>query len=171
MEKSSSDVFQGKESGFKKLSNQTPASKIQVKIDSASSSKNGLNVSCIKPNQRKSVVTAEDLAEMFGPYTTDQELAKYLQIDVRTLRKRPERYEGHETYSGKWIFFLNRLENIFRTSGPVSSHTAPITKNRCKNASKGKISQIKNHLSNRTKKIFRHRGEKADIHGLFDQQK
>jgi len=52
----------------------------------------------------------QELEEHFGTALTPKELAEFLKLDVRTVRKYHEDWDGIEIFPGKLMFFTNKVK-------------------------------------------------------------
>lgn len=64
-------------------------------------------------------LTAQGLAGVLGRAIPDDELAAYLGMDVRTLRKYGDRWGGVETAPGRFVFFENQIKEVIKNAKPV----------------------------------------------------
>ena len=83
--------------------------------------------------QSINTMTSKDLETEFGRCITDVELAKYINVDVRTLRKYADWLGGVMVMPGKYRFFENKIKekienaeiNHEKWCSPVSSFQSP----------------------------------------------
>jgi len=129
----------------------------------------------------KNTSTIKDLEETFGRCITDKELASYLQVDVRTLRKYASFLGGVMVLPGKYRFFENlikeRIEkyaelNQEKRCSPVSSERSSsrkIWKKETKAVSgrQQKILQKRSIMGGGNKETVGRRNGAGSRHGIF----
>ena len=71
-----------------------------------------------KEKSPPSAMTIDDLVASFGRIVSDDTLAEYLGMDVRTLRKYADRWGGIEVARGRFVFFENKIKEAIDTVQP-----------------------------------------------------
>jgi hypothetical protein len=96
-------------------------------------------------------MTAKDLETEFGRCIPDNELAKYLGVDVRTVRKYAAGLGGVMVMPGKYIFFKKVLKEKIKNAEPNHEKRCPPVPSKCSNSGKTRKEETK-ALSGRQQK-------------------
>ena len=75
--------------------------------------------------QSTKTMTSKDLEGEFGRCITDIELAKYINVDVRTLRKYADWLGGVMVMPGKYRFFENLIKEKIQNAEPNHEKRCP----------------------------------------------
>ena len=70
-------------------------------------------------------MTAKDLEALYGRSLTAKELAKFLGLDTRTVKKYAYRWGGVEVSPGNWRFFENRIKEVLHAEYNNEAWQAP----------------------------------------------
>jgi hypothetical protein len=101
-------------------------------------------------------MTSKDLEAEFGRCITDIELAKYINVDVRTLRKYADRLGGVMVMPGKYRFFENLLKEKIKNAEPNQKKWCfPVSSER--SSTRGTWEKETKALSGRQQKIVQKR--------------
>jgi hypothetical protein len=125
-------------------------------------------------------MTSKDLECEFGRCITDIELAQYINVDVRTLRKYADWLGGVMVMPGKYRFFEKLLKEKIKNAElnqkkwcpSVSSERSSARKNRKKETKalsgrQQKILQKRTDMGGRNKETVDRRNGTRSRHGVF----
>ena len=101
-------------------------------------------------------MTSKDLEAEFGRCITDVELAKYINVDVRTLRKYADWLGGVMVMPGKYRFFENLVKEKIKNAEPNQKKWCPSVSSERSNA-RGIWEKETKALSERQQKIVQKR--------------
>lgn len=71
-----------------------------------------------KENPSTTAMTLDELVAAFGRIISDDTLAAYLGMDVRTLRKYAHHWGGVEVARGRFVFFENKIKEAIDNVQP-----------------------------------------------------
>jgi hypothetical protein len=133
-----------------------------------------------RPMQPRHTMTSQDLKSELGRCITDIELAKYFDVDVRTLRKYADWLGGVMVMPGKYRFFEKRIKEKINNAElnhekwcyPVSSErsNARGTREKETKALSGrqqKIVQKRSIMGGGNKEKIGRRNAAGSRHGIF----
>ena len=121
-------------------------------------------------------MSLNELEKEFGRVVTAKELAEFLKIDVRTLKKYGDRWGGVEVTPGTWRFFEKPVLEVLNAKSDMQTRQKSLAcehnRARCDKTEtvsrrQPKIGKGSYRLGKRTKKGD-HRGVKDDPFGLLD---
>lgn len=125
-------------------------------------------------------MTTNDLEIALGKCITDLELAKYLKVDVRTLRKYAHGLGGVVVMPGKYRFFENKIKEIIKNAElnhekwrpPVSSKRSSTRKawkkeTKAVSGRQQKISKKSGSMGGGNKETVGRRNGAGSRHGVF----
>ncbi len=101
-------------------------------------------------------MTSKDLEAEFGRCITDIELAKYINVDVRTLRKYADWLGGVMVMPGKYRFFENLLKEKLKNAEPNHEKWCPSVSSE-RSSARGIREKETKALSGRQQKIVQKR--------------
>ena len=101
-------------------------------------------------------MTSKDLEAEFGRCITDVELAKYINVDVRTLRKYADWLGGVMVMPGKYRFFENLLKEKIKNAEPNQKKRCPSVSSE-RSSAQGIWEKETKALSGRQQKIVQKR--------------
>ena len=101
-------------------------------------------------------MTSKDLEAEFGRCITDIELAKYINVDVRTLRKYADRLGGVMVMPGKYRFFENLIKEKLKNAEPNHEKRCPSVSSE-RSSTRGIWEKETKALSERQQKIVQKR--------------
>jgi DNA-directed RNA polymerase specialized sigma subunit len=101
-------------------------------------------------------MTSKDLEAEFGRCITDVELAKYINVDVRTLRKYAAWLGGVMVMPGKYRFFENLIKEKLKNAEPNHEKRCPSVSSE-RSSTRGIWEKETKALSERQQKIVQKR--------------
>ena len=101
-------------------------------------------------------MTSKDLEAEFGRCITDVELARYINVDVRTLRKYADWLGGVMVMPGKYRFFENLVKEKIKNAEPNQKKWCPSVPSE-RSSARGIREKETKALSGRQQKIVQKR--------------
>jgi hypothetical protein len=125
-------------------------------------------------------MTSKDLEAEFGRCITDIELAKYIDVDVRTLRKYADWLGGVMVMPGKYRFFENLIKEKINNAELNHEKRCPPVPSKRSNPGTGweketkalsgrqqEVLQKRTVVGGRNKETFERGGGSRSRHGVF----
>lgn len=105
-----------------------------------------------KENPSATAMTLDELISAFGRIISDDTLAAYLGMDVRTMRKYADQWGGVEVARGRFVFFEKKIKEAFDNVQPEIQTAKSQNEKR-----KAMLARVRDGQSRQGKKVVRRR--------------